>query len=118
MPLITTTFSLYTPESIEAGDAEDNGWIDEEGHDCTPDEYDAEEGKTPVELAVEFITDKGPVEASSYPTVSPGHTWYTQTEGSRDRDYFEKGEETILSFHLKGFTPEQETAIYARLTNR
>lgn len=116
MPVITTTFQIITPESAEAGDYEETGFIDEEGHDCTPDEYDAEEGKTEVDLAVEFISEQGPVEASD--SQGGPRTWYTQTDPAHDRAFFEQGREETHSFHLKGFTPEQETAIFAKLTAR
>jgi hypothetical protein len=73
MPKITTTYQVITPESAAEGDYEETGFIDEEGQDMEPDEFDLEEGKTPVDLAVEFLLNEGPLEASSYPFS--GGTW-------------------------------------------
>jgi hypothetical protein len=110
MPLIVTTFQIVTPESAEQGDYEETGWIDEEGHDCTSDDV--------VDVAVAFISEQGSVKPSDYPACSPGHTWYTQTDPVQNRAYFEQGREETHSFHLRGFTPEQEVAIYAKLKER
>lgn len=116
MPKITITFQVLTPESAEHGDYEETGWIDDEGVDMTPDEYDTEEGLTAVDKAVEFLKDKGAWEASSYP-FHPG-TWYTQTEPAHDRAYFEQGREETHSFHLEGFSEAEQKAIYDKVTAR
>ena len=113
MPKITTTYQVITPESVEHGDYEETGWINEEGVDMTPDEYDIEEGLTAVDKAVEFLKYEGANEASSYPFCCG--TWYTQSEPICDRAYFEEGREETHSFHLEGFSEAEEKAIYERV---
>jgi hypothetical protein len=115
-PRITISFETFTPESVENGDAEERGWVDKDGVSMVPDEYDLDDGKTAVDLAIKFLKDEGSTEASSS-SFHPG-VWYVQTEGTRDRDYFEKGEETIQSYHLEGFTPEEERAIFEGMKRR
>ena len=34
MAKILTTYEIWTPEDVEAGDTDDRGWIDEEGYIC------------------------------------------------------------------------------------
>ncbi len=108
MKLIRTTFELITPESAELGDAAERGWIDEEGQDMTPDSYD-EEGTTAVDKAVTFLRYH-----HSYPSASKFHVgvWYTC---QYDEDY-STGETEYRSFHLVGFTPEEEELIYKEAT--
>lgn len=111
MRKIKTTFETATPESIVDGDIVDSGWVDEEGYEIELDEYDLEEEKTHVDLAVEFLEYKG----ACHPSSSHFYKgcWY-RTETIQDRDYFEKGEYTTYSFHLEGFTLEEEREVYER----
>ena len=60
--LIRTTYEIITEESAAEGDVEEAGWEDEEGVEVEPDEYDLEEGKTVVDLAVDHILSEGHVE--------------------------------------------------------
>ena len=76
------------------------------------DEYDREEGVTYVDRAAELLRDEGAIEPSSFP-FSPG-TWYT-TEWDSD---WSTGDEEQNSFHLNGFTEEEEREIYDRVVNR
>lgn len=103
---IAVSFATTTPESAEAGDYAETGWEDEEGHDCEP----ADEDETAADLAVKFLKGEGGTEASS----SHFHkdVWYTQPDGSTD---YRTGEEKILSFHLKGFTVEEQKEVFERM---
>lgn len=90
--LVRTTYEIITPESAEEGDAEERGWIDEEGQECTPEEaFKMVEGCEPS--------------ASDY----TGGVWYTDNEYHTD---FKTGAEESRSYHLKGFTPRQERLIF------
>ena len=115
---IQMTFETVTPESAEHGDFADHGFAEPGGwkYSIADDNFQARVAKdggeqalkdmTPeplefesVEDAVEFLTNSGPFEASDS-TLSAG-TWLTQCSAAQDRDFFEKGEETRLSFHIE-----------------
>ena len=117
MRRIRITYQTVTPESAEIGDFADTGWIDEEGICIEPDDYDVDEhgseSAAAVALAVKTI-GRG-CEASDYPRCCPGHTWYTETEGRRD---YSDNSETTQSYHLDGFSEEEELAIFAEITGR
>ena len=102
---IAITYAKITPESAEEGDAEELGWEDEEGVDVN-----GVEEMTAVDRAFHFLEWQGVTEASTWPTWSPG-TWYSRTT---DPD-FEDGSSIEYSYHLKGFTPEEEKELYGRL---
>ena len=112
MRLIKQTYDTITPESAALGDYADSGWVDEEGVEIAPDEIDIDEGETFVSLAVKHLRDNYVSEASS----SHFHTgvWYSS---SPDIDYH-TGEETTYNFHLKGFTVEEEEAIFNSITGK
>lgn len=119
MRRIRQTFSTVTPESAEQGDFAETGWIDEEGAEIAPDEFDIEEhdgreSDAVVALAVKHITQYGCVEPSNSPSYCRG-TWYTTADSEKD---YTTGEETQYSFHLDGFTEGEEQAIYRALTAR
>ena len=107
--LIRTTFSRTTPESVEQGDFSETGWIDEEGEEIELDKYDDEE-ETLITKTVNWLQDHYACHASSYP-FSLGCWYHTQFEVL---DY-STGEEEERSFHLTGFSPEEEEAIYSLL---
>ena len=107
---IATTYQIVTPESAEAGDFSDQGWEDEEGVSMIPDQYDAEDGITAVDKAVKFLKDKGGNEPSSS-QFNVG-VWYSTPDPDRD---YHTGEETYYSFHLKGFTSEEEKVIFDKM---
>jgi hypothetical protein len=109
-PRIKITFNKVTPESAENGDFSESGWIDEEGVPMIPDELDMEEGKTAVDLAVEYLWREGAsTESSSH--FNPGD-WYSSGWSQNCLT----GEETEHNYHLEGFTPEQEREIFDKLT--
>ena len=112
---IRIAFEIYTPESIAAGEAEERGWEDERGVSVEPDRWDVEEGKSVVDLAVKLLRDEGVSEASSS-TFQAG-VWYW-TETIQNRAHFERGINERHSFHLAGFTEDEERAVWTAITGR
>jgi len=112
---ITTSYQTVTPESAEQGDFADQGWENEEGESMLADQYDTEEGITAVDKAVKFLKDNGGNEPSSS-QFNTG-VWYSTPDPDHNNNYFTKGEEKYYSFHLKGFTPEEEKAIFDKMKN-
>jgi len=114
---IRISYDIVTPDSAEFGDFEETGWENEEGEVIDPDDCDVEfygsESAAAIELAVYAIGND--VETSDWPTCCPGHTWYTQIDGDED---YEDGSVKRLSYHLDGFSEEEECAIYTALTGR
>ena len=108
-PKIRISYETWDEDSVDAGETDDKGWENEEGVSMQPDQYDLEEGLTPVDLAVKFLTDNGPMEASSSHFNSG--VWYTNY-GEQD---MQNGSRTNRSFQLVGFTPEQEEEIFNRI---
>ncbi len=109
--LIRTTFSRITPaEGEDEEPDEEHGWIDEEGVDMEPDEYDREEGLSAVDKAVKFLEREGVTEASSS-AFHPG-VWYSTEYSVTD---YSTGEEEQRSYHLKGFTPDEEREVHRDL---
>jgi hypothetical protein len=98
------SYSVVTPESAENGDTEDNGYDDY--HDCEPDELDAQDGLTAVDLAITYLKDKGAT--SSY------GSWYS---AEPDQD-FRTGNETTYDYHPTNFTPAEEEAILKGVTGK
>jgi hypothetical protein len=96
---LRVSFERFTHDSVEAGDAEERGWIDEEGISFEPDEFDVEDGLDAVTLAARFLHEKG-VEPSTSHGWSPG-MWYTQYKAEED---IRTGEYENHSFHPAGFS--------------
>lgn len=113
MRTIKISYDAVTPESAKHGEHAETGWLDVFGENMEPDECDREDGITPVTLAVKFLRDNGPMEASCHPSWSPG-TWYS---GPADTDY-RTGAETAKSFHLDGFDDSEQEEIYNQVTGR
>jgi Zn-dependent M16 (insulinase) family peptidase len=110
--LIKTTYQTITPESSEDGDYADHGWEDEDGESMIPDDYDIDEGITAIDKAVKFLNNKGATEPSS----SEYHQGLSYSTPDPDRNYT-TGEETYYSYHLSGFTPNEEYEIWKKITN-
>lgn len=90
--LVRTTYEIITPESAEHGDVAEEGFIDEDGQECTPEEaFNMVEGCEPS--ASDFT----------------GGVWYTDNEYHTD---YKTGAQESRSYHLKGFTPRQERLIF------
>jgi hypothetical protein len=112
-PKIKTTFSKVRFHDDGSGDYdEEHGFEDEEGHEVEVDEFDREEGMDVAEAAARWLRDKGYLEPSSS-HFHPG-TWYSATQ----EDYDREGWSTTRSFHLEGFTPEEEQKIFNLLMAR
>lgn len=91
---------------------------DADGDADEPDErevaLDPDPDETFVEQAVRLLRyDGAEFEASSSPTWSTG-TWY-MSEPQQD---YRTGGYREKTFHLEGFTPEEEQAVYAQLMGR
>ncbi len=118
-PLIRTSYSSITRGDSDDSDdyEEDHGWIDEEGTEFEPDENDIEDGMTPSESivaqAVKFLKKEGASEASSS-HFHPG-IWYSTEYETID---YGTGEEEERSFHLEGFSPEEQAEIFKQITQR
>lgn len=107
-PHIKITYSRTTPESVEFGNFSDTGWVDEEGVEIELDEYDIEGGTTLAQKAANLLKREGALYPSSSPSFHKG-VWYS-TEWSTVS--FRTGEEEEKSFHLWGFTEDQEQQVF------
>jgi len=105
---IRTSYDIVTHESAEQGDTAENGWIDEEGEDMRPDKWDKYNGTSAVDNAVEFLQDKGVIQAGGAVVGE----WY-QSESEQD---MYSGEYTTNYYHLVGFTRGEEECIFKLLT--
>lgn len=118
VPSIRTSFTRITRGDSDDSDdyEEEHGWIDEEGVEFEPDEDDLENGMSESESivaqAIKFLEDEGAVHASS----SHFHSgvWYT-TESEQD---FRTGADEERSFHLDGFSTEEQAEIFKAITRR
>ncbi len=92
MGLIRITYEIMTPESAELGDADERGWIDEDGTEYSVDEV--------IKLC-RYL----------YPSSSSFHTgiWYTDVDKHED---FRTGAVESWSYHLENFSPEEEAEVY------
>lgn len=93
--VIRTSYETWDEEDIEAGDTDKRGWEDEEGVVFET-----------VEDAIKWLKDQGAVHPSD--SRFRTGTWYS----TEDELNFTTGERTIRSFHLKGFSGEEEEEIY------
>jgi hypothetical protein len=107
-PRILITYSQTTPESAEQGDTSDTGFINDEGVSMELDEWDIADELTLAAKTVKYLKSEGACYASS--GQFHAGVWYS-TENSIV-DYSTCTEEE-RSFHLKGFTEEQEREVWA-----
>lgn len=105
-PLIKVTYSIVTPESAEDGDFAESGWEDEDGFDCTPDEFDVLEGLTAVDVASRLLLREGVMEPSS--SFYQHGVWFSSYP---ETDY-RTGESKTRSFYLYGFTEAEGRAVF------
>lgn len=117
-PKIRTTFSKITlhGQDEEGGDPdyeEEHGWEDEEGQDVEVDEFDREDGLDVADVAAKWLLDKGANYEASSSHFHPGIWYSAQPVGD-----FGEASETTYSFHLEGFTPEEEEKIFYKLFPR
>lgn len=113
---IKISYEIITPESAEQGDAEERGWYDEEGILIEVDKFDKSIGMTIAEKAADTITQH-PGEEGFQASCSDFYSgiWYTAYKTEYD---YETGAVTNYSFHLYGFTEDEERAIYNILKGR
>lgn len=109
-PRLRVSYARYTPESLEHGEAEERGWIDEEGVLMEPDEFDIEDGLTATDLAASYLYEIGATEPSSS-VWHPG-LWYTAHKAEED---YRGGSYEDHSYHPVGFSEDQEREIFEKL---
>ncbi len=108
MPKILTSYTEVWWPHPEMDYEEEHGWVDEEGSEI---ESDADADESLVDMAVRFLRADGATEPSS--TSFHSGIWYSWP--SADQDY-QTGRHRTESCHLEDFTPEQERAIWLKLT--
>lgn len=101
MKTIKTTYSQVTPESADRGVFSDTGWVDEDG-----------ETFETVQDAIQWLKSNGVTEASS----SSFHQGIWYSTDMNIIDYSDHTEEE-QSFHLYGFSKDEELSIYNALFN-
>ncbi len=104
---ILTTYEKIIPEE----DGRETGFYDEEGESMIPDSFD-EEGVTVVDKSVEFLR-KHYAHETSGSHFNKG-VWYTTTEPDVN---YSSGEDTYYSYHLDGFTEDEEFEIFKIMTD-
>jgi hypothetical protein len=57
--LVRSTYENWDEDSLEAGDTDDKGWLNEEGDSYDPDDYHFYEPLLPAESLAEFLQGKG-----------------------------------------------------------
>lgn len=109
-----TTYTVTYASWRDGADEREKTSTRSEDWDATPD---TDAGDTsPVDAAVRRLRDDlFCTEPSTWPDCSPGATWWAQSD-PYEHPY--TGELTEVTAHLSGFTPDQERAIYTRLTTR
>lgn len=109
---IAITYETITPESAEQGDVDDRGWIDQDGEDMDETAEDFYDGDV-VKATIKGLQDNGVSEPSSS-HFHPG-VWYTAYEYNRD---YRTGAVENRSFHLKGYTEDEERRVFEGLFGR
>jgi hypothetical protein len=112
-PKIKTTFSKITLRDDEGDYDEEHGYEDEEGQDVEVDEFDREDGLDVADVAAKWLLSKGANYEASSSHFHPGIWYSSQPEGD-----FATASETTYSFHLEGFSPEEEEKIFYKLFPR
>lgn len=102
MRSITVYKSYYGPDDVYEGAI---NYRQEESYTL---EHDSEDGLSAVEWALEEMNHEGYFEYSSYP-FQPGG-WWGADELDGDGNY--TGNRVETSFHLNGFTEDEQRAVY------
>ena len=107
---IAVYLQTMTPDDVESGDVPQAEH--DEDIDIQLDAIDRKEGKTVADLAAKVLRDAG-----ARPSSSRFHrgVWY-ETEWSV-QDY-STGEQQQKTYHLKGFSLEEEGLVYLKVTRR
>lgn len=106
---IRSVYERWDEESKEIGETDDKGWEDEEGVSMEPDEYDIDEGKSAIDLAVKYLTDNGPVETDMHGKV------YRTIDPPMTRDKIERGIDEYITYFLDGFSDDELQEISNRV---
>lgn len=107
---VVSYFETVTPAAED--DAEPEVERGEEDETAMVVDEDAQaEGITAVDMAVEYLHDAGgshlePSSSSFHPGL-----WYSEADGNTN---YQTGAVTTLSFHLEGFTADEEKMVYDR----
>jgi hypothetical protein len=114
---IATAYTTITPESAEAGDHADRGWVDQDGDDIEVYADDIAEAHetgsgSPVTDAIvnkviRWLKDHGAYETSSS-SFDPG-VWYSTSYAVSD---YGTGEERQEDFFLRNFSNQEEKRIF------
>ena len=103
---IGVTYEIFTPESIEFGDAEERGW-----------EWETQEWKPDGTLRDMLRDFKGCQIEPSDSQLGPG-TWFTAYKtNDGTREYYETGAEKNLSLHISGASAGTIRRIWRMLQN-
>lgn len=105
---IVSYYEIWTPEDAEIGETDDRGELDDVTLEL--DEYDRDEGIGWADKAIDYLLDEGVNEPSSsrfHPDI-----WYT-AYGEAD---YRTGATENRSYHLKGFTEQEQRAVYNGLS--
>lgn len=103
---IITYFQIITEESALRGDFAKTGKLDIFNIDLNDDE-------SPVDQAVNFLKKQNFFEASS--SVFHDGIWYQTVDPDRD---VKSGDEIYYTFHLNGFTEDEQKEVYNKLFNK
>jgi hypothetical protein len=110
---IRISYSKFKFDEDGSGNYEDeHGWIDEDGEEMEPDEFDEEAGTTAVAKAIHYLRDNGATQPSNSSFWLD--TWYGD---ETDVDHA-TGWNTERHYHLVGFTPEEQEAVFKGVTQR
>lgn len=109
VPHLRISYAVWKPEDIEAGEASEIGWEDEDGIAVELDADEEARGMTLVDKTVEILQDAGAV----YPAEGAKHPWYS-TELETD-DPRHRRATTVFSYFLVGYSPEQEREVLAQI---
>jgi hypothetical protein len=109
--MIRSTYEKWTPEDISHGEPSERDWLDDEGYRMEPDALDQEEGLSRVDLAVQYLVCRGACLPSQDPPTGAPDLRFS-TEPVID---FKTGTQTIFSYHLEGFSCDEQLTIYRRL---
>lgn len=105
--LVRITYEIVTPESAEHGEAEERGWIDEEGESMARADYWDDQGSA-VENAIHYLRQHGPSLEPSESGRGAAARWYTDYEYSED---FRTGAREARSYHLHGYSEAERRRI-------
>lgn len=102
---IAVSYETWSEEDVDDGDTDNRGWEDEEGVDFTDEDE-------PVKEAISFLKEKGATNASS--SHFGKGVWYS----SEDDVDMKTGDRTIYSYHLYGWTKDEEQKIFDAIVNK